>query len=591
MTAIMNKGSSSGCGCEARDVGRVVPDAQRPFGPGSPARVEGVCRGRPARGVEGVPPSNRGPEALDTRGQDVRDTPEALDTRGQDVRDTTSRATATDSRPRGDWIKNRIQPQQIEKYLDDGRDFLDEAAIERALTANQGCDPGRVRDILAKSLAIETLTPDETACLLQVTDPQLLAEMRQTAAAVKTKVYDNRIVTFAPLYLSNLCVNDCVYCGFRCSNQAESRRILSLDEVRREVEVLAGQIGHKRLIVVYGEHPQSGVDYMADTLRTIAAVKVQTRRGWGQIRRCNVNAAPMSIEELQVLNDAGIGTFQVFQETYHRGTYERLHPRYTIKGNYRWRLYAMHRAMEAGIDDVGLGVLFGLHDWKFEVMGLLLHARELETKFGIGPHTISFPRLEPAHHTPFAQDPEHAVPDEDFKRLVTVIRLAVPYTGMILTARENAQLRREILPLGCTQTDASTRIGIGSYADRPDGRQQDDRQQFLLGDTRSLDEVVRELAEAGYITSFCTAGYRCGRTGQKIMGLLRSGKEGQFCKLNAVLTFREWLDDFASDETIAVGEKVIAREIEQIRSRLPEIYEPFLRCYEKTKAGNRDLYF
>lgn len=489
------------------------------------------------------------------------------------------------------WVRDRIKPEQIEKYLHNGRDFIDESAIERALASNPGCDAQRVRDILAKSLAIETLTPEETACLLNVTDPELLTEMRQAAAAVKKKVYDNRIVTFAPLYVSNLCVNDCVYCGFRCSNHAESRRILSQDEIRREVEVLAGQIGHKRLIVVFGEHPKSGVDYIAETLRTIYDVKVKTRRGWGQIRRCNVNAAPLQIEELRVLNDAGIGTFQVFQETYHRPTYERLHPSRTIKGDYRWRLYAMHRAMEAGIDDVGIGPLFGLYDWKFEVMGLLAHAIDLEKQFGVGPHTISFPRLEPAHNTPFLENLPHAVRDEDFKRLVTVIRLAVPYTGMILTARENAQLRREILPLGCTQTDASSRIGIGSYADRPDGSQVGDRQQFILGDTRSLDDVIRELAEAGSIVSFCTAGYRCGRTGDKIMGLLRSGKEGRFCKLNAVITYREWLDDFASPETAAAGEKVIAQEIEQVRQQQPEVFEAFMDYYEKTRAGSRDLYF
>ena len=251
----------------------------------------------------------------------------------------------------------------------------------------------------------------------------------------------------------------------------------------------------------------------------------------------------------------------------------------------------MHRAMEAGIDDVGIGALFGLCDWRFEVMGLLYHAIELEKKFGIGPHTISFPRLEPAHNTPFAQKPQYAVGDADFKRLVTVIRLAVPYTGMILTARENAQLRREVLPLGCTQTDASTRIGIGSYADQLEQGQRGDRQQFLLGDTRSLDDVVRELAQAGCITSFCTAGYRCGRTGQKIMHLLRSGQEGQFCKLNAVITFREWLDDFASPETIAAGEKVIAKEIEQIKRRMPAVFHTFMSYYEKTKTGQRDLYF
>ncbi len=489
-----------------------------------------------------------------------------------------------------EWVRNRIQPEQIEKYLDDGKCFIDPAAIERALKGNMKPDPQRVRDILQKSLAIETLSPDETACLIHADDPDLLAEMRQVAQAVKLKVYDNRIVTFAPLYLGNLCVNNCAYCGFRNSNTSEQRRVLTLDEVRREIEVLAGQIGHKRLIVVYGEHPATDVNYIASTLQAIAEVKVKTRRGWGQIRRCNVNAAPMSIEELAMLNEVGIGTFQVFQETYHRPTYERLHPAGTIKGHYLWRLYAMHRAMEAGIDDVGIGPLFGLYDWRFEVMALLYHAIELEAKFGIGPHTISFPRIEPAHNTPLATKPQYPVSDEQFKKIITVIRLSVPYTGMIVTARENAQLRREVLPLGCTQTDASSRIGIGGYADLVDD-QQDDRQQFLLGDTRSLDTVVRELAEAGWITSFCTAGYRCGRTGQKIMGLLRSGKEGQFCKLNAVITFREWLDDFGSPETITVGEKVIAREIEQVKAKMPEIFEQFMQYYEKTRAGDRDLYF
>ncbi len=490
-----------------------------------------------------------------------------------------------------EWIRNRIKPDQIEKYLDHGRCFVDEAAIDRARAANKAPEARRVRDILQKSLAIQTLTLDETACLLHVEDPELLAEMRQVAGQVKTKVYDNRIVTFAPLYLSNLCVNNCVYCGFRCSNSKETRRILSQDEVRREAEVLAGQIGHKRLIVVYGEHPESGVDYMTETLQTIYDVKVKTRRAWGRINRCNVNAAPMQVEELRILKDAGLGTYQVFQETYHRKTYEQLHPSNTIKGNYLWRLYCMHRAMEAGIDDVGIGPLVGLYDWKFEVMALLCHAIDLEKQFGIGPHTISFPRIEPAHNTPFVQSLPYRVSDADFKRLVTVIRLAVPYTGMILTARETAQLRREVLPLGCTQLDASSRIGIGGYTDRPDGKQQDDCQQFILGDTRSLDEVIRELAEGGSITSFCTAGYRCGRTGQKIMGLLRSGAEGRFCKLNAVITFREWLDDFGSEATIAAGEKVIEKEIEQVRQRMPEVFDSFMDYYEKTRAGNRDLYF
>ncbi|MFA7160781.1 MAG: [FeFe] hydrogenase H-cluster radical SAM maturase HydG, partial [Kiritimatiellia bacterium] len=354
--------------------------------------------------------------------------------------------------------------------------------------------------------------------------------------------------------------------------------------------VLAGKIGHKRLIVAFGEHPLSDTDYIAATIENIMKVKVKTRRGYGQIRRCNVNAAPMSIEELRTLREVGIGTYQVFQETYHPARYAELHPAGTIKGNYHWRLYAMHRALEAGCDDVGLGALFGLHDWKFEVMGLLHHALDLEKHFGIGPHTISFPRLEPAENTPLAVNSPCKVNDDDFRKLVTVIRLAVPYTGMILTARENCAMRRAILPLGCTQLDASSRIGIGAYsASTPE--QQGPKQQFILGDTRSLDSVVRDLAESGYITSFCTAGYRCGRTGKQIMDLLRCGREGQFCKLNAVITFREWLDDFASPATMAAGEKIIASEIEEIRRKLPEFYPQFMEFYRKTAEGSRDIYF
>ncbi|MBN1806850.1 MAG: [FeFe] hydrogenase H-cluster radical SAM maturase HydG [Sedimentisphaerales bacterium] len=489
------------------------------------------------------------------------------------------------------WIKQRIKSEQIEKYLENGKCFIDNTRIEQALAENKNSDPKRIRDILQKSLAIETLSPEETACLLHVKEPELLAEMQQVAAEVKTKVYDNRIVTFAPLYLNNFCVNDCLYCGFRRSNKQACRRILTLEEIRHEIEVLAGAIGHKRLIVVYGEHPKADINYMVSTLQTIADVKVKTRRGWGQIRRCNVNAAPLSIEELRLLKDAGIGTFQVFQETYHKPTYEKVHPKDTVKGNYLWRLYCMHRAMEAGVDDVGIGALFGLYDWKFEVMALLHHAIELENKFGIGPHTISFPRLEPAYNTPFVENQKYRVNDATFKRLVTVLRLAVPYTGMILTARENAELRREVLPLGCTQTDASTKIGIGGYTEKSDDEQHGEKQQFILGDTRSLDELIYELARAGFITSFCTAGYRCGRTGQKIMKLLRTGKEGRFCKLNAIITFREWLDDFGSSRTIAAGKKIIAQEIKQVREKMPEIYKQFLSCYEKTKAGDRDLFF
>jgi 2-iminoacetate synthase len=489
-----------------------------------------------------------------------------------------------------EWISNKIKQDEIDKYLVDGKCFIDDALIERELSQAVEPDAQLVRDIIAKSLSIKSLSAQETAVLLHVEDADLLAEMAEAAWAVKHKVYDNRIVTFAPLYLSNLCVNNCEYCGFRSSNSNERRRRLTMDEVRRETEILAGEIGHKRLIVVYGEHPLSDADYIAESIRTIYDVKVKSRKGIGCIRRCNVNAAPLSIADLRMLGEVGLGTFQVFQETYHRDTYSKVHPANTIKGNYLWRLYCMHRSMEAGVDDVGLGVLFGLYDWKFEVMALIHHALELEKRFGIGPHTISFPRIEPADNTPFSINHKYAINDEEYKKLVTVLRLAVPYTGLIITARESAKIRREVIPLGCTQTDASSRIGIGAYVDT-EGEQEGDRQQFILGDNRDLDDVIRELAESGYITSFCTAGYRCGRTGKCIMDLLRTGAEGKFCKLNAVLTFREWLDDFASDATKAVGEKVVASEIQEISEQMPAVYDKFMESYKRIVDGERDVYF
>jgi len=488
------------------------------------------------------------------------------------------------------WVSSRVREQEIRRFLENDTPFIDAGRIERDLVQARTADLGPVETILQKSLAVQTLTPQETVTLLAVQDPEVWARMEEAAGQVKRKVYDNRIVTFAPLYTGNLCVNDCRYCGFRRSNRQLKRRLLTQDQIRRETQALAGDIGHKRLIVVYGEHPAMDVHYMAETLDTIAAVKARTRRGWGQIRRCNVNAPPLSIDELKILKHVGIGTFQVFQETYHPETYARVHPTDTVKGHYLWRLYSMHRAMEAGVDDVGIGALFGLYDWRFEVMGLLYHARELEARFGVGPHTISFPRLEDVPHTPYIGKTQHKVTDEDFRKLVTVIRLAVPHTGMILTARENARIRRQVLPLGCTQMDASSKIDIGGYG-KSTGDPDQQTQQFLLGDTRSLDTVVRELAEDGYITSFCTAGYRCGRTGERIMDMLRCGKEGHLCKLNAVITFREWLDDFASPATQAVGEKVIAAEIDAIRREQPRAYPHLMAFYQRTRNGDRDLYF
>jgi 2-iminoacetate synthase len=494
----------------------------------------------------------------------------------------------------GNWQENVIKKDEIDKYLENGKDFINDEEITGFIAGGRSPDPLEIRDIIQKSLAVERLEPAQTAALLNVEDKSLWEAIFAAARIIKTKVYDNRIVTFAPLYCSSLCVNNCAYCGFRQENRLISRRRLSMEDIRQEARVLAGKLGHKRLILVCGEHPSSDASYIAQALRQIYDVKVQTRCGTGQIRRINVNAAPMCVEDLKKIKDAGIGTFQVFQETYHHATYRKVHPQNTIKGNFAWRLYAQHRAMEAGIDDVAIGALFGLYDWRFEVMGMLYHARDLENKFGVGPHTVSFPRLEPAANTEFVHQTGYPVSDEYFKKLVAVLRLSIPYAGMIVTCREKPEMIRQVIPM-CTQRDASSRIGIGAYSDRYD-EQEAKRQQFILGDSRSLDEVIRELAAMGYITSFCTAGYRCGRTGDNIMSMLKTGKEGCLCKLNAVLTFQEWLEDFASIQTKNIGEAIIAREISQIRQRIPRDFSPamfdkFTEYHDKIKRGARDLCF
>jgi 2-iminoacetate synthase len=493
-------------------------------------------------------------------------------------------------------IASVIKQDEIDRFLAQHRDFINDDAIERALKEHRNPDPKKVREILAKALDIVSIEPQETATLLNVTDPQMWEEMFDTAAKIKRKVYDNRVVTFAPLYCADLCVNNCLYCGYRSDNGAMKRRMLTVDEVKEEVKVLAGKIGHKRLVMVYGEHPQTGADYICETMQAAYSVKVPIGGGKrnGEIRRVNINAAPQSIADYKKIKEAGIGTFQVFQETYHHETYAKMHPANTIKGNFGWRLYALHRAQAAGIDDVSVGALFGLYDWRFEVMGLSEHAKDLERQFGVGPHTVSVPRIRPAENTPFAQRTGHEVSDEDFKKIVCVLRLAIPYAGLIVTCREKPEMFRQVVQM-CTQRDASSRIGIGAYKDANEG-QEGDRQQFMLGDTNTLDHVIRELASMGYITSFCTAGYRCGRTGDHIMKMLRSGREGRFCKLNAVLTFREWLDDFASPETKKIGEALIQKEIAEVKGRMPaefteEMFNTLLSYYERISSGERDICF
>ncbi|HPS44648.1 MAG TPA: [FeFe] hydrogenase H-cluster radical SAM maturase HydG, partial [Treponemataceae bacterium] len=342
-------------------------------------------------------------------------------------------------------------------------------------------------------------------------------------------------------------------------------------------------------------NPDTGADYIAECMKRIYSIKMKVRNGVGEIRRVNVNAAPMPIADMRKLHEAGIGTFQVFQETYHKKTYAKVHPAGTLKGNYRWRLYSLHRAMDAGIDDVAVGALFGLTDWKFEVMGLVAHARDLERRFGLGPHTVSVPRLEPAADTDFSWIKDW-VSDDDFRYLVACIRVAIPYAGLIVTNREKPEMIKSLLDI-ITQRDADSRVGIGAYTEAFSADEQREKtQQFILGDTRSLDEIIRELAAAGHIVSFCTAGYRCGRTGKKIMDALGSGREGCFCKLNAVLTFQEWLEDFASPETKKIGDAIIDKEMKAVRARVPAdfseaMWDHLVQAREKILKGERDLYF
>lgn len=479
-----------------------------------------------------------------------------------------------------EWISNVIKPEQVEKYLNNGQDFINEGFIMQTLLANQQADKQRIREIIAKSKELIRLNPDETAALLSCQDEELWQEMYTAGLEIKQKVYGRRIVTFAPLYISNYCVNSCIYCDFRSENSASRRKQLTMPELEAEIRALVNK-GHKRLIMVYGEHPRSDVHYIADTLKVAYA----TKAGHGEIRRANVNAAPLSVEDLEILRDVGIGTFQVFQETYHHQTYKKLHPR-GLKANYLWRLYALHRAMEAGVDDVGIGALFGLYDWKFEVMGLLLHTIDLEEKFGgVGPHTISFPRMEPAINTPFAEKSPYIVDNATFKKLVTVIRLSVPYTGMILTARENAEVRNDVINVGCTQIDAGSNIGIGGYNE---DSLNFDKQQFILGDNRSLDEAIRDMAKLGYITSFCTAGYRCGRTGNYFMDIAKKGKVHNLCMPNAILTFQEYLLDYASEETRLAASDLIDKELAALPNQ--QVRETVSKMLERINQGERDLF-
>lgn len=464
--------------------------------------------------------------------------------------------------------------------------FIDDTLIYSLLSEAKvkAQDKDTVRQIIAKAAKYHGLTAAEVAVLLEVQDSELLKEMYQTAAAVKRSIYGTRIVLFAPLYISSYCVNNCTYCGYRSGNDEQLRRRLSLAEVKEEVEILES-LGHKRLALEAGEDPVNcPIDYVVDAIKEIYSIK----DGNGSIRRVNVNIAATTIEEYQKLKDAEIGTYILFQETYHRPTYANLHLT-GPKRDYNWHTTAMDRAMKAGIDDVGIGVLYGLYDFKYETVAMFLHAEHLDNTFGVGPHTISVPRLRPAGGMDLESFP-YLVNDEDFKKIIAIIRLAVPYTGMILSTRESSELRDELITYGVSQISAGSCTGVGGYhTAHKEECAAGSGMQFEVGDNRSPDEIIRMLCDKGFIPSYCTACYRQGRTGDRFMSLAKSGEIQNVCLPNAILTFKEYLLDYADEATKAAGDALIAKSLAEIPQ--DSIRVATVKRLQEIEQGSRDLYF
>ena len=462
------------------------------------------------------------------------------------------------------------------------KDFIDDDRIQNILNQTINPDPLHVREVIDKAYELKGLTPEEVAVLLQTEDENLIGAILQAAHKIKQDIYGNRLVLFAPLYVANHCSNNCLYRGFRRDNKELNRVALNLDQIRKEVEVLEHE-GHKRLLMLCGEHPsRSSLDYFIESIE--AAYATKTENG-GEIRRINVELAPLEVDEFRRLKKTGIGTYLLFQETYHHETYKKMHPS-GPKKDYVNRLTAMHRAQEAGIDDVGLGALFGLYNYKFDLLGLLFHALQLEKDCGVGPHTISIPRLEPAFNAPAAIQPPMPVSDRDFKKLVAILRMAVPYTGMILSTREKPELRSEVFNYGVSQISAGSRTNPGGYSDTTSDRYR--AAQFNLGDTRTLDEVILDITERGHISSFCTACYRLGRTGKDFMDLAKPGLIQKFCQTNAVFSFKEYLLDYASPKTKKAGEKLIAEMLE--KSFKSQRKKMLINRLQTIEEGKRDVY-
>lgn len=436
-----------------------------------------------------------------------------------------------------------------------------------------------IDSLIEKAKLRKGLTHREASVLLACQIPEKNEEIYALAEQIKKDFYGNRIVMFAPLYLSNYCVNGCVYCPYHAKNKHIPRKKLTQEEIRQEVIALQ-DMGHKRLALETGEDPiNNPIEYVLESIKTIYSIKHKN----GAIRRVNVNIAATTVENYRKLKEAGIGTYILFQETYHKESYEKLHPT-GPKHNYAYHTEAMDRAMQGGIDDVGIGVLFGLELYRYEFAGLLMHAEHLEAVFGVGPHTISVPRIRRADDI----DPDvfdNGIDDDTFAKLVACIRIAVPYTGMIISTRESQKCRERVLHLGVSQISGGSRTSVGGYVEP----EEEDSSQFEVSDTRTLDELVKWLMELGYIPSFCTACYREGRTGDRFMSLCKSGQIQNCCHPNALMTLKEYLEDYARPETKAVGDALILKEIENIPKE--KVRQIVIERLEKIANGERDFRF
>ncbi len=456
--------------------------------------------------------------------------------------------------------------------------FINHEYIEKVLEEAKGASREDIKAVLEKAKKRDGLSYRDIAVLLQVEDKDDLNEIFKLAGEIKESIYGKRIVIFAPLYVSDYCVNNCVYCGYKRTNDF-SRRKLTMKEVAEEVKILE-KMGHKRLALELGEDPVNApIDYVLECLKTIYS----TQNDNGEIRRVNVNIAATTVENYTKLKDAKIGTYILFQETYHKPTYDKMHPK-SLKGDYNYHLTAFDRAMEAGIDDVGGGALFGLADPKFEVLGLMMHNKHLEDKYGVGFHTISMPRLKPASGVTLKEFP-NLVDDEMFKKLVAIIRIAVPFTGIIMSTRETAEMRRELLKYGVSQISAGSSTGVGGYKEREEGRE---ALQFKTSDDRTPLEVIKSVLDDGYIPSYCTACYRRGRTGERFMKLAKSGEIQNVCEPNAITTLLEFAIDYGDKEILEKAEAVINTEKEKIKRK--DIKELLERNLGRLRAGERDLY-